>query len=299
MGCGSSRSAAVAPQRTSEAWITSTGEKTLTSSQTGKPILNEGSRGLTSSEDNNPGSIVSVTAANKHKGEVPGSLGSSSRTNSADSTSSKANSSDSGLGEEYAHVITEKSDEDKQTIAEVPDGVQSTELAIEGRKLTTPAHQGHRKRLTFSSHRPPHSHDQHPTTASLSPIKASRTVSFDPKAVKLNLPDSPSIIQRPVSRSGMAFEVFLGGNGDDTGERGSRMKTPGVMRLERRRKELATKKQLLEQQRMAEQRRKVSELYLLSMSLYRCFSIYTCTLKHAPHKYNNINTRQYTCKFVV
>lgn len=262
MGCGSSKAAMVAPQRANETWTPSKRVQAFTDEsdtdlQADGVVADKGSsqgkdRQWLTADGSTQGGVIAVKAA--PEGETCLDSG-TIRTNSADSASSKAtcSSSDSGLGEEYAHIVTEHSQKDQQKVAELPDDVQPARLTIEGQKITTPATHGHRKRLTLTSHRPP----PHPNGIPQPPGKPSHMVSFAPNNKVLDLPESPSIVQRPVSRGGLAFEVFLGNKGDDTQLRGSRQKTPAVVKLERTPKNLPSKDQLLQQQRVAEERRKV------------------------------------------
>lgn len=170
---------------------------------------------------------------------------------SAYSTQSKA-SQDSGLGEEYAHIITEGSDSTTKEVANLPQGMEAPNLTIEGEKIKTPSLVGHRKRLPpiqpVRGHASSSSESTSPPPLSLA---TSKRVTF---SKDLNeLPDSPSIIKRPCSRGGLAFDIVLD---ESSADPAIRRKPVHLKKLEQKRGAVSHE-ELDEKQRAAELRRKV------------------------------------------
>lgn len=170
---------------------------------------------------------------------------------SAYSTQSKA-SQDSGLGEEYAHIITEGSDSTVKEVANLPQGMEAPNLTIEGEKIKTPSLVGHRKRLPpiqpVRGHASSSSENTSPPPLSLA---ASKRVTFSKDLDEL--PDSPSIIKRPCSRGGLAFDIVLDESAADPA---IRRKPVHLKKLEQKRGAVSHE-ELDEKQRAAELRRKV------------------------------------------
>ena len=182
-------------------------------------------------------------------------IGSNTRLISAHSTESKG-SQDSGLGDDYAHVITEGSDSTDKNIANIPDGMEKPNLTIEGEKLNTPSLTGHRKR---PARLPPIQLSKGSTSSS----ENGSSTSFESLGVKRvtfsklidELPDSPSIIKKPCAKSGLAFDIVLE---DSPMEEVTKRRPVHLQKLEKsRRKGTVSHEVLDEKQRAAEQRRKV------------------------------------------
>lgn len=167
----------------------------------------------------------------------------SSRNASASSNSSST-SSDSGLGEEYAHVITEKSDTKSQEIAKVPNNRNVPNLEITGVQLAVPEPLDHRMRSRARQQANQQAQVKQPLPPWTLQKKASEVETSDPQNAAQSF------------GKGISFEVQVGTRGLQGG--GKRKKKPdAVSRLERRQKDVATKKELVEKQIAAEQRRKV------------------------------------------
>ena len=177
-----------------------------------------------------------------------------SRLISGYSTQSKA-SQDSGLGEEYAHIITEGSDSTTKEIANLPQGMEAPNLTIEGEKMKTPSLVGHRKRLPpiqlVKSHASSSSASTSPPPPPSSSQAAPKRVTFTKDLEEL--PDSPNIIKRPCSRGGLAFDIVLDESAADPA---IRRKPIHLKKLEQRRGDVSHE-ELDEKQRAAELRRKV------------------------------------------
>lgn len=183
-----------------------------------------------------------------------------SRLISGYSTQSKA-SQDSGLGEEYAHIITEGSDSITKEIANLPQGMEAPNLTIEGEKMKTPSLVGHRKRLPPIQ--PVKSHASS-SSASTSPPPPPSSSQAAPKRVTFTkdldeLPDSPNIIKRPCSRGGLAFDIVLDESAADPA---IRRKPIHLKKLEQRRGDVSHE-ELDEKQRAAELRRKVCTNFVI------------------------------------
>ena len=193
--------------------------------------------------------VVMVREA-KQKAEEHGCKDSvllSSRNISATSNSSSM-SSDSGLGEEYAHVITEKSDTKSQEIAKVPNNFDVPKLEITGVQLAVPEPLEHRMRTQARQR----ANQQYKTQ-----VKQPLPPWLLPKGEsEVETSDRPNAVQCPSSGRGVSFDVQVGSRGLEG--RGKRKRKPdAVTRLERKRKDVVTKKELEEKQIAAEQRRKV------------------------------------------
>ena len=169
------------------------------------------------------------------------SISANTRLISAHSTESKG-SQDSGLGDDYAHVITEESESADKDIANLPEGMEKPSFIIEGEKVKIPSSGGHRKR--------PHR---------LPPIQAPVSHVILSKELINELPDSPSIIKKPCGKSGLAFDIVLDDIPTDVAVR---RKPAHLVKLEKKpRKGLTVSfEELDEKQKAAEQRRKVLTL---------------------------------------
>ena len=273
MGCGSSKSA-VAPvsqlgplpaieaepqmQDGKQAQHGDTVEKESSITRIGsKKICQNEVQSTVANESQSTSNVINVQEADIHsKNENDRSESSqyssresidvNTRLISANSTQSKA-SQDSGLGEEYVHVITEGSDSSTKEIANLPKGMQVPNLTIEGEKLETSSSVGHhRKRL------PPIQPMK--SCASGDSSLTSKRVTFSNDLID-ELPDTPSIIKRPCSRGGLAFDIVL----DETSpsvDPAIRRKPVHLKKLEQKRGAVSHE-ELDEKQRAAGQRRKV------------------------------------------
>ena len=181
------------------------------------------------------------------------SIHSNTRLISAHSTESKA-SRDSGLGEEYAHVITEGSETNDKEVANLPQGTETPDLTIEGEKITTPSSVGHRRR---PARLPPiqpvksYVYSEHNSPPPLS--LATKRVTFSNNLID-ELPDSPSIIKKPCSKGGLAFDIVLN---DSPMDPAMMKKRPAHLQKLNHRRAIVSHEELDEKQRAAEQRRKV------------------------------------------
>ena len=181
---------------------------------------------------------------------------SSTRLISAHSTESKG-SQDSGLGEEYSHVITEGSDSKEKEVAKVPQGMEKPDLIIEGEKIKTPSSVGHRQRparlppIQTSNGSPSSIKNSTPSV----PIKR---VMFSDSLID-ELPDSPSIVKKPCAKGGLAFDIVLNDTPTDPYTVAKR-KPAHLKKLEQKRGGNVSHKELDEKQKAAEQRRKACHI---------------------------------------
>lgn len=170
----------------------------------------------------------------------------SSRTTSATSSHSKASASskDSGLdlGDDYVDIITENSDIQLQKVAELSDIMDVPDLTIDGVSVGSATHRSNsRKKTKQRLH-------QDVTQLELPNIPSGQKhVSFSEELIS-ELPDSPSIIKRPVSRGGLAFDIVTG---DDIPASRQRPVLSSI------RKQKLTYAELQEKQRVVAQRKKV------------------------------------------
>ena len=290
MGCGSSKSAvAPVPQLGLQPRSAGSEEKSQTTVQHGEVVEQQssstsiGSKKLvkirqnkvlpkTANESLSASSVIKVQEAELHNqssGESDSSQYSSresihanTRLISAYSTQSKG-SQDSGLGEEYAHIITEGSDSTTKEVANLPQGMEAPNLTIEGEKIKTPSLVGHRRRLPPIQPVKGHASS---SSESISPppphtLAASKRVTFSKDLDEL--PDSPSIIKRPCSRGGLAFDIVLDESAADPA---IRKKPVHLKKLEQKRGAVSHE-ELDEKQRAAEERRKVGE-YVCSTLIF-------------------------------
>lgn len=274
MGCGMSK-ATVVPQQTIQAW--SSTDEVRRSPQTERkrsPKRRKGNSGSvkihsrknsnTSREDvNGETSLGSNIIRVRETKSASDSMGSShyssrdsitsSRSNSASSTITKssAKSDDSGLGQEYSHIITEKSKMEVKEAAQLPSDITTPDLIIRGQRLKTASPLSHRKRLPPI--RSKSGVDNSTDASAISPPGAQQKhVSFSESLIN-ELPESPSIIKRPCSRSGVAFDIMVGETSSNTTPR---RRPARLQRLEKR-QEPITLRDLVEKQREAKQRREV------------------------------------------
>ena len=214
MGCGSSKSTStVAPMPMPEAWSPSTQQDKVTlikvkgSSEESKAPPT----GIITVKEVAPaGSCDSLPLESQYSS-------SESITKSAssidDCRKGSAKSVDSGLGRERTDIITEKSDPALKVVAHVPENMPNhADLAIDGTQMKIPGPLGHRKRS--NGRLPP----IHPTGKHR--VSQENQITHDPSLeailqkhvqfadVLINeLPSSSSIVKRPVSRGGVAFDI--------------------------------------------------------------------------------------------
>lgn len=201
------------------------------------------------------GSSESITSSTKSAGS---SCNNESRNGSA-------RSNDSGLGREqqqqqqHTDIITEKSNPGLAGVANMPEKVPDPNLVVHGKQIKTPGPMGHRRR---SNARLPPVHPrgrpQHLVAdeQSLESILRKR-VQFADVLID-ELPVTSSIMKRPVSRGGVAFEIK---NGEvDASTRTCVRKPACVLKYaqHRRATEVVTHAELDEKQKVADLRRKVS-----------------------------------------
>ncbi len=108
-------------------------------------------------------------------------------------------SGDSGLGEEYKEmIITDKSDETLRENASTPGELEEPSLSIDSSGVNN--ERGISKSTGSNS-----SEKEQPLPNGIRHVKFAEELIGE-------LPDSPSILKRPVSRGGMAFDVVVGDN---------------------------------------------------------------------------------------
>lgn len=192
-----------------------------------------------------------------------------------------AKSTDSGLGKECSVIITENSSPPLKDVATVPENLPEPDLTIDGKQIETPGPIGHRKRTRSKGRLPP----VHPTgrkwiqensnsSASNTADKSleailQRRVQFADVLIN-ELPLSSSIVKRPVSRGGVAFDIK---DSEGTAAAKSHNRKPAcVLKYaeHRRAVKMATHVELDEKQKAADKRRKVSENECTSKFLKKC-----------------------------
>jgi hypothetical protein len=256
MGCGSSKSAsAVAPMPMPEAWPSESQqeEKATLAKVKGASIIRV--KEVT-------GSCDSVLPADSQYSSVESILKPTEDTGpSIEGRNSSAKSTDSGLGKEQAEIITEQSNSTLKETAGLPENNLEPGLIIDGKQMKTPGPMGHRKRSTHGKLPPVHPHSKHMLqkmdgTDELEVI-LQKHVQFADTLIN-ELPASPSIVKRPVSRGGVAFDIA-------TDEEKTTKSRPNVRKpacvvkysQHRRTAEVITHAELDERQKAADQRRKV------------------------------------------
>lgn len=268
MGCGSSKSTStVAPMPMPETWSPATQQDKVT---------------LIRVKGSSKGNKVPATGIITVKAVMPAgscdSLPLESQYSSSESITKSASSIgecrkgsaksvDSGLGRERTDIIiTEQSDPALKVVAHVPENMPDpAELAIDGTQMKIPGPLGHRKR---SNSRLPPIHptgkhrllqeDSNQSTdgPSLEAILQKHVQFAD---VLINeLPSISSIVKRPVSRGGVAFDIGTDERRRPTVPPSSR-KPQCVLKYsqQRRAADVITHAELDEKQKAADQRRKV------------------------------------------
>lgn len=200
---------------------------------------------------------------------------STSKRTSPASRQGSAKSKDSGLGgdAESEHIITEKSSPKLKHEADIPEerSEPDHDLAIDGKRMRTPGPMGHLKRSTIKL--PPVyprnkiMKDEAGNSIPLEAILQKRVKFAD---VLINeLPTTSSIIKRPVSRGGVAFDILVGSSEVEKvkpapGDMG--WMAPACVRnyaKKQRHADAVTRAELEEKQRAAELRRKVKFVHMV------------------------------------
>ena len=244
MGCGASKTAVVAPEQAPSKPPESLNASSSTASLTGirqNVKVRQRKAQSSASEALQSGSSSTLCSESDMKAQDSEVTSLGSRNSSATSGKSKGSSSsgDSGLGEEYTVIITEKSDEVLREIANVSSELDPPAISINGSSvgITDKSKQESKKLQQIDTD------EEFP--------RGLKHVTFAEKLIG-ELPDSPSIIKRPVSRGGMAFDVSLGDSLSP--QRSAQM--PAFSSNSKRRKRLSYQ-ELQEKQREVEQRKKV------------------------------------------
>lgn len=278
MGCGSSKMAAVAPspqllpQSTHDDGAQHERQNSSTSTGSRKSIKfrqNKISPKQVDESMSMPGVIKVQEAADIQHRNSNGSESNSSQYSSRESISSSSTrlisahstesngSQDSGLGEEYSHVITEGSDSREKEVAKLPQGMEKPDLVIEGEKIKIPSSVGHRQR---PARLPPiQISEGSPSSGKNStPSVPTKRVMFSNSLID-ELPDSPSIVKKPCAKGGLAFDIVLNDTPIEPNTVAKR-KPAHLKKLEQKRGGNVSHKELDEKQRAAEQRRKACHI---------------------------------------
>lgn len=215
-----------------------------------------------------PGSCDSIPVESQY-GSTDSIL---SSTKSSSSTygkprNSSAKSNDSGLGgrgEEGTNddIITEKSSTVLQEAAKVPEDATNVDLSIDSKQMRTPGPMGHRKRSHWGKLPPVHPKGRPNNSEEDKALETllQKHVQFADKLID-ELPTTSTIVKRPVSRGGVAFDIRTDEEeGSSSTSRGCPRKPACVLKYtqHRRAAEVVTHAELDEKQKAANQRRKVS-----------------------------------------
>ena len=291
MGCGSSKMAAVTPsqqprpqlpQSTHDDEAQQERQNSSTSTGSRKSIkFRQNKISPKPVEESMPTpSVIKIQEAADRKSN--GSESDSSQYSSRESISSSSTrlisaeskgSHDSGLGEEYSHVITEGSDSREKEVAKLPQGMEKPDLVIKGEKIKTPSLVGHRRR---PGRLPPiqTSEDSPPSGKNSTSSVPTKRVMFSDTLID-ELPDSPSIVKKPCAKGGLAFDIVMNDTPTDPNTVAKR-KPAHLKKLEQKRGGNVSHEELDEKQRAAEQRRKACHIsYYLSVAPFSC--LFDCT----------------------
>lgn len=199
------------------------------------------------------------------------SIVSSTKSNGSDCRNSSAKSNDSGIGRGECSsdfIITEKSSPVLQEIASVPDGAKDLGLAVNGKQMKTPAPVGHRKRSRGRlppvdprgrpKIQPDSQADKEMTEDDALQAILQKHVQFAEVLIE-ELPATSSIVKRPVSRGGVAFDIKADGEQSVAPRRHNKPACVLKYAQQQRAAELVTHAELDEKQKAADQRRKVME----------------------------------------
>ncbi len=267
MGCGSSKSTSVvAPMPMPEAWSATTkdGHQELAK-------VKGSCRRATS--------VITVKAVAENCNSTPADsqYSSSESITKPECRNGSAKSNDSGLGRERkSSIITEQSSPTLKELANVPETMAGADLIVDGKQMKTIGPLGHRKRNTGKLppvHPGPHWLLKNPTGTieradepSLEAILEKHVQFAD---VLINeLPVVSSIVKRPVSRGGVAFDINT--NNRQLAASGTHVRKPACVlkySQQRRAADAITHAELDEKQKAADQRRKVG--IIVCRTLYR------------------------------
>ncbi len=197
MGCGSSNVVApeLAPLKPppESQDISSSSVSSLTGSRQSVKVRQRKSRSSNALQ----ASTTSLSSEIEQDAQTSEVTSISSRNISGKSKAS-AFSGDSGLGEEYKEIITDKSDETLRENASIPGELEEPSLSINSSGVNN--ERGRSKSTGSNS-----SEKEQPLPNGIRHVKFAEELIGE-------LPDSPSILKRPVSRGGMAFDVVVGDN---------------------------------------------------------------------------------------
>ena len=238
MGCGASKTPVAVPEQAptkppESLDVRSSSTASLTGSRQNVKVRQRKTSALQSASSS---SLCSGSEVNAQGSEIT-SL--SSRNSSATSGKSKESTSsgDSGLGKEYTEIITEKSDETLREVANVSTEIDPPALSIDGSPVGKSKQDTKKLQQIDSDEELP---------------RGLRHVKFAEEMIS-ELPDSPSILKRPVSRGGMAFDISVG----DSLSPKTSAQMPAFSSNSKRRKRLSYQ-ELQERQRAVDQRKKVN-----------------------------------------
>lgn len=258
MGCGSSKSTAVvAPMPIPEAWSDNQQEKATLVKVKGSKVATTGVIRVKEVS----GSCDSVLPTNSQYSSVESILKSADTGPGSECRNSSAKSTDSGLGKEQVDIITEQSSPMLKEVADVPESKPDPELTIDGKQMKTLGPMSHRKR-SYGKLPPVHPHSKQMTSINVAE-KPGELEAILQKHVQFadvlinELPASPSIVKRPVSRGGVAFDITT--NEEQVIARPQVRKPACVLKYSQHRRaaEVITHAELDEKQKAADQRRQV------------------------------------------
>lgn len=258
MGCGSSKSAsAVAPMPMPEAWSSTNDNLQAKAKVEAESVIRvkevTGNSGIPA--DSQYSSVESILKPAAETDTTP----------TGEYRNGSAKSTDSGLGREHhADIITEQSTPTLKEVADVPESTPDEKLVIDGKQMKTLGPMGHRKRS--NGRLPPvHPHSKHRLqsrnvndTEKTDDLEAILQKHVQFADVLINeLPASSSIVKRPVSRGGVAFDIST--NDEQVTAQHNTRKPACVIKYSQHKRatEMITHAELDEKQKAADQRRKV------------------------------------------
>lgn len=274
MGCGSSKStSAVAPMPMPEAWSDNQQEKATLVKVKGSKVSTTGVIRVKEVT----GSCDSVLPADSQYSSVESILKPADTGPSSECRNSSAKSTDSGLGKEQVDIITEQSNPMLKELADVPESKPDPDLTIDGKQMKTLGPMSHRKR-GYGRLPPVHPHSKQKTSMNVAE-KADELEAILQKHVQFadvlinELPASPSIMKRPVSRGGVAFDIST--NEEQDIARPQVRKPACVLKYSQQRQaaEVITHAELDEKQKAADKRRKVY-FFIVQMVFNASISFY-------------------------
>ena len=261
MGCGTSKAAVVVANTTMEPQSSKMKKVAMITGAESPP---------TNTGQGDPPASTEISTLDSETGMKYGSSSefhpSSSKTTSAVSRQNSAKSKDSGLGgdTELDRITADKPSPDLKH--EV--NVSETSIRTNSKKIKIPGPVERRKRNTIKLP-PVKSRVKAKEDLDLEVILQKRVKFAD--ALINELPTTNSIVKRPVSRGGVAFDIVMGDKESDTEappieEVAGRLPPLCVQNYARKQRlaDTVTKVELEKKQRAAEQRRRVSRLHLHS-----------------------------------